>query len=225
MSMPYAPVLSTRNRDAMWFVLAALIPLLGLSTALGMWIANPLRFNPKAVLHISGTRPTNGAKNVLPNAFIAADLHLPNKGHGVDASTISADAVKLYRASDKAPVQAVVNTSGAGDAIVLQPAGMLQPETAYTFEITSGLKDTGGNGFAPYTATFTTAAGATMSDYPVAFNKVPLGKTDGVVICLTLGPDGSLYAGTFDGRILRYGIALDGTLAAPRIISTIQQAN
>jgi hypothetical protein len=41
-------------------------------------------------------------------------------------------------------VKSVVNTSGAGDAIVLQPAEMLQPETAYTFEITRGLKDTNG---------------------------------------------------------------------------------
>lgn len=216
---------ATRSRDAAVFVLAALVPFIGLAATMGVWVSNPLRFNPRGTLHVTGTRPANGARHVLPNAFVAADLHLPNKGKGVDAKTISADTVKLYRAADRAPVPAVVNTSGAGDSIVLQPAEMLQPETAYTFEVTPGLKDSGGACFAPFTSTFTTAAGAATSDYPVAFEKVPLGHTDGVAICLTLGPDGHLYAGTFDGRILRYAIASDGTLLSPTVINTIQQAN
>ena len=55
---------------------------------------------------------------------------------------------------------------------MLQPAQTLEPETAYTFEVTPGLKDMAGARFAPYRTTFTTAAGATTSDYPVAFDKV-----------------------------------------------------
>jgi len=225
-SMPYAqPSRRPRQTDTIWFVLIAIVPLIGLSAALGMWIADPIKFDPKGTLFVSGTRPMPDARNVLPNAFVAADLHLPTKGKGVDARTISTETVKLYRAADHTPVKSVVNTSGAGDAIVLQPAEMLQPETAYTFEITRGLKDTNGTGFQPYSATFTTAAGAATSDYPVAFDKIALGQTPGVVICLTLGPDGMLYAGTFDGRILRYKVAADGTLSAPSIIPTIQQVN
>lgn len=224
--MPYATVPRPyRSRDAAVFVLVALLPFIGLTATLGVWISDPLRFDPRGTLHVTGTRPMNGARNVLPNAFIAADLHLPNKGKGVDAKTIGPDTVKLYRAADRAPVKAVVNTSGAGDAIVLQPAEMLQPATAYTFQVTSGLKDSGGTGFAPFTSTFTTAAGTAMSDYPIAFEKVPLRDSDGVAICLTLGPDGHLYAGTFDGRILRYAINADGTLLPPQVISTIQQSN
>src|SRR5688572_5673092 len=224
-SMHYAPVSRPRSRDAMVFVIVALVPFIGLAATMTVWVANPLKFNPRSVLHVVGTRPINGARNFLPNGFVAADLHLPNKGKGVDARTISAQTVKLYRAKDRTPVKAVVNTSGAGDAIVLQPAQTLESETAYTFEVTPGLKDMAGTSFAPYTSTFTTAAGATTSDYPVAFDKVPLGQTEGVVICLTLGPDGHLYAGTFDGRILRYVISPDGTLLPPQIIQTIQQAN
>jgi glucose/arabinose dehydrogenase len=223
-TMPYA-VPRPRNRDAFIFICVALVPFIGLATTLTVWVSNPMKFNKWRVLHVTNTRPMDGARNVLPNAFVAADLHLPTRGKGVDATSISAETVKLYRASDHAPVAAVVNTSGAGDAIVLQPSAMLQPETAYTFEVTSGLKDTGGSSFAPYTATFTTAAGATTSDYPVAFEKVPLGHSGGVVICLTLGPDGQLYAGTFDGRILRYPINADGTLGPATVITTIQQAN
>src|SRR2546430_5735565 len=46
--------------------------------------------------------------------------------------------VKLYRTSDRAPVDAVLNTSGGGDAIVLTPTDTLAPGETYTFEITSG---------------------------------------------------------------------------------------
>ena len=225
-SMHYAPISRPpRNRDTIVFVIVALIPFIGLAATVTHWVANPLKFNPRSVLRVVGTRPVNGARNFLPNGFVAADVHLPNKGKGVDAKTISAETVKLYRAKDRAPVAAVVNTSGAGDAIVLQPSTTLEPQTEYTFEVTSGLKDLAGASFAPYTTSFTTAAGATTSDYPVAFDKVPLGQTEGVVICLTLGPDGRLYAGTFDGRILRHQIAADGTLMPPQVIQTVQRAN
>ena len=225
-SMHYAPVSRPRrSRDTIAFVIVALIPFIGLAATVTHWVANPLKFNPRSVLRVVGTRPVNGARNFLPNGFIAADVHLPNKGKGVDAKTISAETVKLYRVNDRVAVPAVVNTSGAGDAIVLQPSMTLEPQTEYTFEVTSGLKDLAGTSFAPYRTSFTTAAGATTSDYPVAFDKVPLGKTEGVVICLTLGPDGRLYAGTFDGRILRYSIAQDGTLFPPQVIQTIQRAN
>ncbi|MGB7160736.1 MAG: Ig-like domain-containing protein [Tepidisphaeraceae bacterium] len=207
------------------FILIALVPFIGLTATMGFWIANPLRFNPRSVLHVTGTRPGDGARSILPNAFVAADVYLPNKGKGVDAKSITVDSVKLYRAADRAPVKATINTSGAGDAIVLQPAQLLEPETAYTFEVTTSLKDTAGTPFHPYTSTFTTAAGAATSDYPIAFEKVPLGQSEGVIICLALGPDGKLYGGTFDGRILRYAIESDGTLGPGQVIPTIQRYN
>ena len=74
MSMPYASGPRPRSNDTIWFVLVALVPFLGLSTALGMWVSNPLRYNPRSVLHVTGTRPMNGTRNVLPNAFVAADI-------------------------------------------------------------------------------------------------------------------------------------------------------
>ena len=86
----------------MVFVIVALIPFIGLAATMTAWVANPLKFNPRSVLHVVGTRPVNGARNFLPNGFVAADVHLPNKGKGVDARTISAETVKLYRAKDRA---------------------------------------------------------------------------------------------------------------------------
>src|SRR5215207_2684256 len=115
-SMHYAPVFRPRrNRDTIAFVIVALIPFIGLAATVTHWVANPLKFNPRSVLRVVGTRPVNGARNFLPNGFVAADVHLPNKGKGVDAKTISAETVKLYRAKDRMAVPAVVNTSGAGD--------------------------------------------------------------------------------------------------------------
>src|SRR5688572_19946334 len=137
------------RRVAVSFLAFALVPLIGLGVVVGAWITNPIRFNPRSVLHVTGTRPADGATSVLPNSFIAADVHLPRRGQGVDARTISAESVKLYRAKDHAPVKATANTSGAGDALVLQPAEVLAPQTAYTFEVTPDLKDTAGTPFHP----------------------------------------------------------------------------
>ena len=43
--------------------------------------------------------------------------------------------------------------------------------------------------------------------------------------CVTVGPDGKLYAGTFDGLIQRFTINADGTLSAPQNITTVRTAN
>src|SRR4030095_3146217 len=104
---------------------------------------------------VSTSRPANGDINVSRDAFIAADVVLPTPGAGVDPTTLSSATVKLYRTADRAMVDAVLNTSGGGDGIVLTPTSLLDPNTTYTFEVTSGLKDTAGSAFAPYTATFT----------------------------------------------------------------------
>src|SRR5437016_7430892 len=65
------------------------------------------------------SRPANGDIGVPRHTFIAADVFLPTPGAGVDQTTMSPQTVKLYRTSDRAPVDAVLNTSGGGDAIVL----------------------------------------------------------------------------------------------------------
>src|SRR5688572_20297682 len=213
------------------FVVGALMPLLGFGYLIAVWVSQPPRVNGGAAggqaraTRVTHTRPGNGDGGVLPNAFIAADVNLPNTGHGIDSATLSPASVKLYRTSDGAAVAAVVNTSGAGDAIVLQPVGMLQPSTSYTFEVTAALRDTSGAAFQPHKTTFTTAAGAPVSRYPIAFEKVAIEGTKEVFTALTIGPDGLLYAATFDGKILRFPIRADGTLGAAHVINTVQQFN
>lgn len=183
---------------------------------------------------ISFTRPAAGETDVLPNSFISCDVILPNKGRGVDADTMNEQNILLYRAGDKHPVKVQFNTSGAGDTIVATPLDRLEPSTQYTFEIKPGVKDTAGDWFIPFKMNFTTAAGAATSDFPVAFEKIVMPQTKVMIpgtdhpsayTCLTIGPDGNLYAGTFDGRIMRYAIATDGILADEKTIHTVQASN
>ena len=172
------------------------------------------------------SRPAEREVNVLPDAFVACDVNLPNRGKVVDGRSLNDHTVRLYRTGDHRIVRAVVNTSGAGDAIVLKPDDPLELNTDYTFEVTPEVKDTGGAPFRPYLAHFTTAASASFISLPVAFEKVALPVTNGsMYTCVEIGPDHRLYASTLDGRIVRFGIQHDGTLRSALTITTIQQAN
>ena len=93
---------------------------------------------------------------------------------------------------------ATVNTTGGGDAIVLQPKRPLDANTSYTFEITDGVKDTGGSAFVPFTMTFTTGTASTPADPRIAFEKVAARRRHRAsqYTGLTIGPDGKLYAAT-----------------------------
>ncbi|HEV2689740.1 MAG TPA: Ig-like domain-containing protein, partial [Bryobacteraceae bacterium] len=167
------------------------------------------------------TEPMPGGTNVPRDAFISADLHLPNSALG--ASTVNNTNVTLKRNSDGANIPAVVNTSGGGDTIVLQPLSLLDANTSYTFSISSGVKDRTGASFIPYAMSFTTGTAGGNPDPSIAFDKVALSNTSGQVFtCLKIGPDGLLYASNQDGRIFRYPIDADGTLGTPQIITSLQ---
>jgi glucose/arabinose dehydrogenase len=180
------------------------------------------------------TRPADHETNVLPNIYISCDVNLPNLGAGVAQGSLYNDALKLYRTKDKQPIPFQFNTSGGGDSIVVTPLDLLDANTEYTFEVTDGVRDTSGARFMPFTVTFTTAAGATTESYPVAFTKIPMPETkvmapDGVhpsaYTGLTMGPDGKLYAATYDGRIFRYEMNPDGRLGKSETIMTMFPAN
>lgn len=175
---------------------------------------------------VRATRPAAIEADVDPATFVAADVVLPNTGHGVDQRTLTDRTVLLYRTSDREPVAAMRNTTGGGDAIVLSPVEALSPSTEYTFEVTREVRDTGGVSFKPFKTTFRTGQDRALVDFPGGFEKVALPQTAGMpVIGLTVGPDDRLYGTTVDGRILRYDIAPDGTLGNTKVINTVQRAN
>ena len=183
---------------------------------------------------ITDVRPTDGEAAALPTASVSADLNLPaptdgRPSNGVDARTMTAATVRLYRAGDPARlgVPANLNTSGAGDAIVLTPIDPLAPGARYVFEVTDGVRDETGRPFRPHRSEFAVAAGKAEA-FPAAFEKVELPTADAgrsAFTAITVGPDGKLYAGTFDGRIFRFPIDPDGTLGDAETITTVIARN
>ncbi len=175
---------------------------------------------------ITATRPANGEINVNRDSFIAADINLPNSGGGVDTATINSTNVKLYRTSDGVVVTGVINTTGGGDAIVFTPSSPLAANTSYTFEITSGVRDTTGAAFVPYSSTFTTGTAGGTVNSSINFSKTPQAVTQGTrYTSLVFGPDKKLYATTIDGKVMRWTVAADGTLSSPQTILTVQNVN
>ena len=219
-----------RKRIAIWWGFAA-VGTYGLfheAYDFGRW--ERANAEPPPVPVITQTRPHDGETGVLPNAFVAADVFLPNFGHGIMSSTMNTQTVKLFKvlpSGKTLDVPGHVNTSGAGDAIVFQPQDMLDPGATYRFSA-EGVMDTGAAQFRPFAMSFKTAPATSLSAYPVAFEKVPLPTTSNfgnIFIGLTIGPDHRLYAGTYDGRILRYDITADGTLGKPTTLRTVINAN
>lgn len=175
---------------------------------------------------VTGVTPRNGAADVSRDSGIAATVHLPNVGGNVDASTLTPQTVKLTRISDGVQVPANVNTSGGGDVIALQPTQLLDDFTRYRFDVTSGVKDTTGAPFLPFASTFTTNSEGGASNSPAQFDKVPLPTATGESFTSVVkGPDGKLYAGTIDGKIVRFPLNPDGTTGTPQVINSLQTAN
>ena len=229
------------NRRRRGRAAGALVALLALAAALGgvawyargrgyrAWVAHkyfegPLPFAKRPTVTV--VRPANYDGSVPLDAFVAADVELPNNGYVVDAKTVTPGTVKLFRTADRREVAAAVNTSGGGDAIVLRPREPLEPNTQYTFEVNSGVRDTAGAAFVYAASRFTTAAAEAPSQLPVAFDQLSLPAAQGEMFTsLAIGPDGRLYASTMDGRIMRFSVAPDGTLADPQTLPTIAAHN
>lgn len=179
---------------------------------------------------IGAVRPGDGDATALPDVSVAADLDLPEsivEGHatGLDPHSLNDESVHLLDPVGQR-VPARLNTSGAGDAIVLVPIKPLEEGRRYTFEVTPELRDLDGRAFARHLSSFVVAKDVARETIDVAFEQVPLNVDSGTAFtAITMGPDQKLYAGTFDGRIIRYTIQSDGTLTDAQTIDTIQKNN
>jgi hypothetical protein len=160
---------------------------------------------------VTSTSPANGAVGVPRDSFISANVYVPSGG--INADTLGAHTVLLYRTSDGATVAASRNTSAGGDVLVLGPSSLLEADTDYTFEVTSGLKDLSGDAFAPLVVHFRTGTAISAADSSLKFQKVELPVPPAPYTAVTKGPDGRLYAATEGGEIIRFDIRADGTLA------------
>ena len=172
---------------------------------------------------VDQVRPAAGATDVNRDGFIATDLILPNAG--LDEGSLTSDTVKLTRVSDGKQVPAKINTSGGGDAIILQPLQLLDAQTEYRFEITGDVNDVFGVAFTPYSETFTTGFGIANAQQDVAFDQIALPQTKGTLYTsIEVGPDDKLYATTVNGQIIRWNINADDTLGASQTITSLTDA-
>lgn len=174
---------------------------------------------------VNRTDPANGATGVRRDTSVIAYPNLPNTNGVVDPATMNSTNVYLYKTSDstKAHISANVNTSGGGDTIVLTPKSALNSNTQYTFVVTSGVKDTAGAAFTPYSMSFTTGTAGGPTSSTIAFTKATLSTAqDRQFASINMGPDGKLYCGTMTGEIIRFSINADGTLSSPYVINTIK---
>jgi hypothetical protein len=230
-----APTASPNRRRAMIVLAAAVLGMAaglpaasllrgtGVKTTLLSWVG--MANAPLPQPSITASRPAASGELVPCDAFIAADITLPNGGHVIDPATLNAGSVRLLRKGERTPIAARVNTSAAGDALVLTPEQPLDPNTTYRFEVLPALKDTAGAPFKPYTMTFTTASDGPAGRFDAAFEKIALPASEGHLFTgVCVGPDGCLYACTYDGLILRYTLTQTGEIAAAQQLNAIRTA-
>ncbi len=176
---------------------------------------------------VASTSPAGGATGVPRSTAVTAEVNLPNCG-GIDREAVDSGAVRLFDTTTNSQVPAVVNTSGGGDVIVLQPTVILASNRTYRFEVTDGLEDLSGAAFQPWSSTFTTGTGTGggggnfSGGFTRSVTSAPL-LTGGVgYTSVVVGPDGKLYAGMNTGEIKRFTINADGSLGAQQQITTVQ---
>ena len=158
--------------------------------------------------------PPDGYTFVGRDTSINVDVNLPNVGQGVSPGTLISDNIKLVRSSDGMLMDATVNTSGGGDAIVLQPKVVLDARTDYDFYLTAGVTDQAGVSFVPFQSHFSTGDFTNLRidpRYRYTIDPTPL--YNGVpVSSVAFGPDGRLYATDLGGVVRRWVLNPDGSL-------------
>jgi hypothetical protein len=158
--------------------------------------------------------PADGYTFVGRDTAVKLDVNLPNVGQGVAVATLTPANVQIVRVADGMQVETTANTTGGGDAIVVQPKGLLEARTDYLFRLTDGVTDQSGASFLPFESHFSTGDFTNVNidpRYRYSVDAAPL-YNGTPISSLLIGPDRRLYATALDGIVRRWTIAPDGTL-------------
>ncbi|MGD9571839.1 MAG: Ig-like domain-containing protein [Thermoleophilia bacterium] len=175
---------------------------------------------------VTQVNPAPGQASVGTDTAVTAEVSVPNCS-GIDREAVASGSVVLRDATTNAVVPAVVNTSGGGDVIVLQPTVLLTPNRGYRFEVTAELTDESGTPFTPFSSTFTTGDGPNSGggSFTGAFARqvtTAPALTGGIGYTgVAVGPDHKLYTSRNNGVITRFPITADGTLGAAEPVTGI----
>lgn len=176
---------------------------------------------------VVSSRPMPGETGIAPNLPLVVGVRLPKEGQRLDAGTLSAESVRLTRVENGESVPMDLELKPTTDPalwlIVASPRQPLLPNQRYELLLGERLTDTNGFRVFPHRARFVTADGQNRPTFPWSFKKVELPEAidEQPFVALTIGPDGKLYASTFDGRIIRFAIHDDGTLRRLDTIRTV----
>ncbi len=140
--------------------------------------------------------PADKAEGVSTETAIQA--HLSGR---FDPSTVGTNSVRLWQGKKRIPARI---TSDLGGVITISPEAPFAPQTDYRVEITSSLKSAGGESVTPFSSTFRTGEAAEKGERSLPpFKKTKIGGAEGIT-SLGLGPDGALYAATWEGELVRW---------------------
>lgn len=233
MEMDTKPERNSRRRNAVLAFAAFIV-------AAGVLMLLAHRFAKKELaLHeerqtrprVVSSRPMPGETGIAPNLALIVGVRLPREGQRLDAGTINTDSIRLTRVETGEPVLMDLELKPAPDPavqlVIATPRQPLTPNQRYELSVTDRVTDANGFRIFPHRARFVTADGVNRPTFPWSFEKVSLPETqdEQPITSVTLGPDGRLYAGTFDGRIVRYDIRPDGTLHRTGEIRTVIDRN
>lgn len=171
---------------------------------------------------VAGVNPTQLERGIATDAFVAATLHLPQAS--LETASVTPLNVQLYPTSNPgAPLEALVNTSGGGDVIVLDPIEPMEPFTRYTFDVGSGVVDLLGNPCLPFRSEFETGPGDDDGGEPLQVDFDSIEVHAGVHFTSVLfGPGGALWALSREGLVYRFDVGLDGGLAGETVFDVLQ---
>lgn len=192
----------------------------GVATSL-IRIVNPdykmIYYAPRA----SGSVPAQSdvGVDVDGELLVEVDVHKST----LDPATVNTANIALFRTDDFKRMEVSVSLSPDTKEITVKPSQPLAAGTNYTLRISDGIKNKHGKSFIPFVASFNTKP---KPDPAIRFEKVELPIAgEGGFTSLVMGAEGKLYAGTDDGRLIRFGINPDGTLSSPETFTAFKDAN